>query len=197
MSSDPKKHHYVPECYLKSFSNNQKQFWKRSKDNKKCSICTPGQVAYELDTNRIRSNEILSSYGISDDNLIEKHAFTKQENNFPKILSKIRKYSDGPIVVDKQAYILLLETLVTIKRRNPQTRSEIIQAFIDGYNSTDAVTQFKAYLVQEAKINGESLPEDLDSYLENYVKSRATNPNWVHDMYLLGYLKSDEYDIIV
>ncbi|MFP5040012.1 DUF4238 domain-containing protein [Parasediminibacterium sp. JCM 36343] len=133
--NNPRKHHYLPECYTKAFTNSQKQLWKRKKENNKTTVCTPAQIGYEIDTNKIRTKETLSLNGLEDFYYVEKNAFKKQENNYTNTLVKVIKYSDSPIVIDKFKYHLFLETLLTIKRRNPQSRNAIINAYSEKYNS--------------------------------------------------------------
>jgi hypothetical protein len=192
----PKKHHYVPECYLKAFTNSQKQLWRRTKEVKKASICTPAQVGYEIDINKFKTEEILILHQLSDPNHIEKVAFRRQENNYQKTLSKTIKYADSPFIVDNVNYHLLLETLLTIKRRNPQTRKDIIIAFRKGYNADETIPRFTAYLVEEAKRQNIKLELGVEERVKTYIETRADNPDWLHDMYLTGYLQSIEYDII-
>lgn len=195
-SFKPLKHHYVPECYFKTFLNSQKQMWRKSNGTSKSYLCNPAQVCYEIGINEIKTPEILKNNQLVDSLHIEKYSFVKQENNYHKTVKKLIVHSSVPFAVSKDQYRLFVETLVTIKRRNPKTRTEIINAFTNGYNSEGAVEEFKKYLIEESKKLGIELDIDLDDYVKEYLKSKAGNLQWKHDMYLTGHLKSDSYDVI-
>ncbi len=195
-SNSPKKHHYIPEGYLKFFSNTQKQLWRRNKESTNCSICTPAQVGYEKDGNRIRTKEIFNLAKLTDENQIEKIAFRQLENNYPRILSKLTYFSNSPIIIDKNDYRLFLKSLVTIKRRNPTTRNTLIKSYIDSYNSEEAIPEFKAYLLEEAAKENVILDSKLEALIENYISRRVTNPDWLYDMYLSAYLNPSDFKVI-
>lgn len=189
-----KKHHYVPECYLKAFGNSQKLFWKRRKDVAKASICSTGQVGYEIDSNRMRTEEYLMFNNITDSLHIENVAFRKQENNYAKTLRQITKFSLSPLIIDKEKYRLFIETLVCIKRRNPSTRSLLLEAFREGYKSPTIVEDFKKHISKVAEfIDGDI---DIDKYLSDFLKTKALDPNRLHDMYLNGFLQNEDSAVI-
>jgi hypothetical protein len=195
--NQPRKHHYIPECYLKAFANGQKQLWKRNFDNNKTTICSPAQVGYEFDVNKTRTEEILVLNGLNDYYHVEKWSFEKQENNYTNILAKAIKFSDSSITIDKYKYRLFLETLLTIKRRNPATREIIINGLIDGYNSKETVPQFKAYLLEEASKHNVILEEGIDERIKNYIADKLTSPDRLHDTYLSAFIESSDHDTII
>lgn len=195
-TNPPRKHHYIPECYLKSFSNLQKQLWRRSKDISKCSLCSPSQIGYEKNGNRIRTIEIFNLAKLTDENYIEKNAFRQMENNYPLILSKLISFSNSPIVIDENDCRLFLKALVTIKRRNPTTRNILIQSYIESYNSDEAIPEFKAYLLEEAAKENILLNSNLEEIIENYIRSRVKNLDWLYDMYLSAYISPSDFKVI-
>jgi hypothetical protein len=192
--SNPKKHHYVPECYLKSFGNTQKTFWRRKKDIAKATICTAAQVAYEIDSNKIRTEEYLMFNDISDHHYIEKFAFKKQENNYSKTLNQITKFSLSPLIIDKEKYRLFIETLVCIKRRNPSTRNMLIETFRQAYDSPTIIEDFKKYLYKASEYVDNDI--DVDKYIDNFMQNKAKEPSRLNDMYLTGFLKNEDNTII-
>ncbi len=99
--NEPKKHHYVPECYLKLFTNSKKEFWKLNKTFKTIKVCTPGMVCYERDLFKIKKDETLVFNNILDRNYVEKDVFKQQENNYGKVIHKIIKFSQNSFVVEK------------------------------------------------------------------------------------------------
>lgn len=49
MKNSPKKHHYVPECYLKSFVDHKNNFWYLNRKESKTKLTMPSKVCYEED----------------------------------------------------------------------------------------------------------------------------------------------------
>ena len=194
--NSPKKHHYIPEVYLKYFANKQKQLWRRDKNKIKCSICTPAQVGYEKDGNKLRTKEMFELSELTDVYHIEKTAFKRQENNYPKVLSKINQYSTEPLVIGSSEYFLYLKPLVTIKRRNPTTRMHLTETYLNAYNSEDAIPQFKKYLIEEAAKENVVLEDGVENRIRDYIESRVSNPDWMYDMYLSAFLNPIEYKVI-
>lgn len=194
-SNPPRKHHYIPECYLKGFGNAQKQFYRRSKKYSKTSICSPAQVGYEINLFTIKNDETLALNGLSDLNYIERFSFKKQENNYSKILLKIAKKSDFPLKVEKECYNLFIETLITIKRRNPTTKDILIKSLIDNHSIIKSVPVYREYLLEEAFKYNIKLEDGLDEKIEKYIREKGMNPSYQYDMYLSGFLNKDDFYI--
>ena len=192
--SIPKKHHFLPECYLTPFTDSKRKFWKKVNGRSKLYHVTPGQVGYEIDSNKIRTKNPILFENISDEYFIEKEAFKKQENNYGQVIKSITKYLTTPQLIEKTKYHLFLETLVTIKRRNPVSRQSIISAFRSSINQPDYVSQFRSFLKEE--IGEENMPENVDRYIQNYLETEARNPDRLYDMYLSAYLNQKEYTTI-
>ncbi|WP_343670137.1 DUF4238 domain-containing protein [Chitinophaga sp.] len=182
----PKKHHFVPVCYLRTFTNAQKSFWKKRIDNGRISITTPSKVCYEEDANRFNVEQSLYFNGITDEYHIEKHAFKFQENNYGKIISKITTYQSEPLILEAKIYRLFIETLVTIKRRNPSFREGLINTFRQGHTSEEGVKKFKQFLAGVSECTGVEIPSDQK--IREMLKNRAQDSSYLHDMYLTGYL---------
>ncbi len=194
MEASPKKHHYIPECYLNAFADSKKKFWKKRNDNGIISESNPAKVCYEIDANRIRNKSSLIFSNLQDEYFIEKMAFRRQENNYPTVLSKLIKYSDFPLIVDKNKYHLFLETLITIKRRNPTSRKRLIGGFIDSRTSSEAIEAFKKELGREFKIT--HFTPEMDNQIKYFFENEAQNPDTLHDMYLSAYVNKTEYTTI-
>lgn len=194
MVNPPKKHHFVPQFYLKQFTSTQKSFWKKRIDYDKISITNPTKVCYEHDANRFRFLESLLTNNITDEYYVETQAFKYQENNYNRIIRSLLKYQDAPKIIDKAEYQLFLETLLTIKRRNPSSRKGIIKNFRDGYN-TEEGRQKLLQLYSEATGNTEIDPVTRAN-IEQLMTSRSQNPDHLHDMYLSAFVPNDEYTTI-
>jgi len=195
-SSEPRRHHYIPQCYLKFFGNTQKQFWRRSNETRKSSICSPIQVGFETDYFKIRNEETMWRNNLKDYYHVEKYSFARQENNYTSTLLKVNRFSSKPLIIDKANYRLFLETLVTIKRRNPKTRETLINTFIESHKLKDTKAQFKQYLLEEAAKNNVILEEGIDSRIEEYIKNKGTNFDYQSDAYLSAFFNKDDYNVI-
>lgn len=194
MNNPPKNHHYVPQCYLNSFANSQKKFWKLRNDNSRISETMPVKVCYEVDANRIRNKQFLEINHLEDEYFIEKNSFKYQENNFSKVLPTLIKFSKEQIIADKTKHQLFLETLITIKRRNPDSRNKIIQAFKEGYKTQGGIKRFLENFAEESGI--QKIPPEIETYIKNYLANESQDPNRLHDMYLSAYLSKVDYTTI-
>jgi len=194
MNNVPSNHHYISQCYLKQFANHQRQLWKKKKDGINITRCTTAQICYEKDAFKIRTNETLSINSISDKNHIELHSFKKQENNYGKNIAQILKYSNAPTVIDKNAYSLFLETLVTIKRRNPFTRTIIVNSLLENIQNGTYKSELKKGILEDGY--NENLNFDIDTYLEQHVQNTRNNDDKMHDMYLSTFIDINEDSMI-
>lgn len=194
MNNPPKNHHFVPKCYLSSFTNSQNNFWKKRNDNGRLSLTNPTKVCYEPNANRIRTKQILHLNNLTDAYYIEKNAFKTQENNYGKIITKLLKFKSEPQIVNKIHYQLFLETLLTIKRRNPLSRFEIIEKFKASFKYEGGVKEFFNFLSEETGVK--KLTPEVEEFIKTYLSVEAQNPDRLHDMYLSAFINQRDYDTI-
>ncbi len=186
MTKQPINHHYVPICYLKSFSNFQNQMWRRKKDKPKASPCSPSQICYEIDLYKIQKNETLLLNNIDDKYIVEKKSFEKQENRYRKILAEIVKFSTLPRVINKTDYHLFLEFLVTLKRRNPYLKNQLTISLPRKIEQEFKKTDLRDFLKKMSKEVGDDV--DVDAYLENYSTNKVLDSGKLSDLYVSGFL---------
>ena len=191
MTGEPSRHHYVPECYQRGFANTNKQLWTRKKNKANASICTPGMFCYETDANKFKVQETMFFNNLIDQNHIEKNSFKKQENEFPRTRKLVTKFSLLPIIIAKDRYRLFLETLISIKRRNPQTRNFLIKKFTESYDYPEGIPTFKKFIQEE--FPGVNV---TDSLIQEYFSIRAKDPDRIYDAYLSVFLSTSDYNII-
>jgi hypothetical protein len=163
-------------------------------DNKRISETMPVKVCYEIDSNRFRTKQLMEINKLSDEYFVEKKSFNFQENNFAKALSLLSKFNNSQIVVDKRKHQLLLETLLTIKRRNPDSRRRIIQAFKESYLTNDGINSFFQYFLEEFGI--QKVTPEIEVYIKKFLSSESQNPNRLHDMYLSAFINKVDYTTI-
>ncbi len=163
-------------------------------ENKIISETMPVKVCYEIDSNRFRTKQLMEINNLSDEYFVEKKSFIIQENNFAKALSHLSKFNNSQIVVDKRKHLLLLETLITIKRRNPDSRNKIIQAFKESYLTNDGIKLFYQYFLDEFGI--QKITPEIEVYIKKFLSTESQNPNRLHDMYLSAFINKLDYTTI-
>ena len=185
--SEPKNHHYVPKVYLKEFSNSFKQFFQKIKKHGNITIKSISQVCYEEYYFKLHKEDNLFLTKFKDHNYIEKNVFKKQENQYPKLLKKITFPSLSLISISKLDASAFLETLITIKRRNPTYRKVIIEDFKKMVTSD----KFRAQAEQGFEISRKIDKIDPELFFENYVKESTTNVEKQSDFYLQVFLDQE------
>lgn len=117
--SDPKKHHFVPECYLNEYSGGKDLYCldlplllERNKISVKCK--NPSQVCYITDFYSIYNVNFfdLSNYDV---NHIETLSFWRLENNYRKIVTNLIKN----LKLNSDHCIQLSDFILQIRIRNP------------------------------------------------------------------------------
>ena len=182
--NNPKNHHFVPEVYLKEFSNSLKQLFQLKKDYKKMSIKSVGQVCYELNYFKVNSKDNLLLHKLKDQYHIEKNVFKKQENTYPKLLKKVTFPTLSFLSIQKSDALFFLEFLITIKRRNPFYRKHIIKHYKE-YVASD---RFKKDVEIGIDISKKIDKIDPLEYLKNYIEEVTISKDKQSDMYLQGFL---------
>jgi hypothetical protein len=109
-----RKHHYVPQCYLKGFARNRSkksQLYVVDSSVKRAFVTTPLNVAAERDFNRIEVDG-------EDPNLIES-SYAEFEANLAPALVRMDAKGDFPDDADRA---LILELVALLAVRNPGRR---------------------------------------------------------------------------
>lgn len=188
--NEPAKHHYVPECYLKIFTNSKGKFWKLNKKYTSIRECSPGMVCYINDLHKIKKVETLIINNITDVNYVEKNAFKKEENNYGRIIHDIIRFSQDPFIISKKEYFLFLQMLVTIKRRNPSVRKDVMEPELrKELKSRLGQKRLKDYIQRLSDSAGDKI--NVDEYFNDYATNRIDDDK-VHDISLSGFFKKDD-----
>ncbi len=150
----------------------------------------PVQVCWELNANRIRDLNYPIFDGVEDPFVVEKTAFAIQENNFQKYLHPLIEFKKAPIKVAYSDHHLFLATLLTIKRRNPNTRRELINQFKNSPKK-EHYDFIKDSIAEEygVRLLTDADEKRIDAFLEN----ESTNPDRLHDMYLNAFLNKETF----
>lgn len=115
----PKKHHFVPECYLKQYGSDAKLYCSNIKTlikyiKKNNPLKEPSQICYDIDLYTI--NEPLE-YNLNDyDELyVESKVLHSSENKYRSIINKI--FDSKELTYDDS--IFLSDFIIQLKLRNP------------------------------------------------------------------------------
>jgi hypothetical protein len=189
--STPTNHHFVPQVYLKEFSNFQKQFYQLIKGYANISIKSIAQVCYKTNYFKLKQEDNLFVLKFKDKNYIEKNVFKKQENGYPKLLKKLTFSSILIPVLTRSEARLLLEIILTIKRRNPSSRKQLIE----DYKQYITSEEFKKAVAPGIEIGKKLDSIDPEVYFEKFIKNIKTNEDKQGDIYLERFV--DEEDNII
>lgn len=189
-------HHYVPQCYLKSFNNIQKNVFTLSKQGKKIISRSCAQICYTPNLYTLTTPFALSEYGVHEDH-IEKESFKIQENKYPKFLSELTKFSLNSFKIGESTIKLILETIATIKRRNPSFGNILKQHVLDSYNDVDRIevfkSMFRSFGAPEDYLQSASFTDYINEFMERF----RQDPRGIHDLYLTGFIDTDSIKNVV
>jgi hypothetical protein len=97
-------------------------------------------------------------------------------------------------VIDKSKYRLFIETILTIKRRNPVFRNEIIEKFKESYKTEEGIKEFLKTLSNDTGIK--HFTAEVENYIRGYLNVESQNPDRLYDMYLSAFVNKTEYNTI-
>ncbi|RIW12597.1 DUF4238 domain-containing protein [Algoriphagus lacus] len=117
--NNPRDHHYVPQCYLREFGNEQKLVCLNllltlKGINVKFSFMEPRQICYIKDYYKIIKTDYfdLNKY---HENHIELNAFSKLENQYRKVIQNIITKQE----VNLEDGLIICDFILNLKIRNP------------------------------------------------------------------------------
>ncbi|MBB6324554.1 hypothetical protein FHS59_000169 [Algoriphagus iocasae] len=181
----PKKHHFVPECYLKQFANDSKLYCSNLEILKTYNKLNnppkePGQVCYEIDFYTI--NEPLE-YDLNnfDDLHVESNVLHSSENRYRKIINKLIDLKE----LCFEDSIFLSDFLIQLKQRNPYFLKNSVNNFSN--NSIKAKTNMLNKLKEDIRFR--HLPKALLIYeIEKKMYEMKSNKNIIRSIQLKGII---------
>lgn len=186
--SDPVKHHYVPEVYLKSFADSKKQFFQLRRKYKKITTKSVGQVCYEKNYFKFQRQEALQINNIDDSLYIEKKIFSGLENKYSFLLNDIVFPSLQPFPMPRKSVELFLKTLFNIKRRNPSLR-KLHSDSLREYLNSDNFLKDAAPAMELSRLIDKIEPAKV---IENYLHEVNTDETRLYDGYLSRFLEDGD-----
>ena len=126
--SEPRKHHFVPEVYLKRFAINKSGdiFSLRVKSeykNQNVKKINKSQVCYEYNKYTFKTDKIINANKLEDPNFIEKNRFAYENKELDLLFDKL-DYSKKLFVSEVRK---LIQILLNLKRRNPAFSNEFLK----------------------------------------------------------------------
>lgn len=115
----PRKHHFVPECYLNQFGSNSKLYCSnleilKTQKKKNNPLRNSGQICYDINFYTI--NEPLE-YNLNefDELHVESKVLNSSENKYKKIINKLLEQKE----LNLNESIFLSDFIIQLKQRNP------------------------------------------------------------------------------
>lgn len=188
-----KKHHYVPQCYLKNFTQMSQLYVldirKVQKGYKELPIAKhTGMICYFNDYYTIEPNDGNDQFRLNDyDSLfIESKVLSQLENRYGKIFEKLSK----GISLSSLEAINLIDFIIQLKLRNPYWMKETLEkrkeSFIDA-----AMDNLQA----EKYINNprfQHIPTQLKQAVADWVRrENKANPKFSKQMQLYSLIERD------
>lgn len=185
--NESKQHHYVPKVYLKGFTNESGNFFQYDLKHKKISVRKSSQVGYEIDYFKIQRLETKTINQIDDEYIIEKKAFVEQENFYQKLVCEVVGTTHNLFTFSIESCVLLLKTLITIKRRNPSVKEKMTGAMKNHVESGEFENQVAPYMDLARQID----KKDPAPYIEKIKNQFLNEPSKASDLFTLGFLEPD------
>lgn len=185
--NEPRLHHYVPKVYLKGFTNERGDLFQYDIKYKRISVKKPSQVGYEPDYFRILRPETKTINQIDDDYVIEKKSFVKQENLYQALVNDVTRATIDSFPIENENCELLLETLITIKRRNPSVKCLMTEALKKHVASGKFESQVAPYMELARQID----KKDPAPYIEKVKDQFLNEPSKAIDLYTTSFLEPD------
>lgn len=194
--SEPRKHHFVPEVYLKRFAINKSGdlFSLRVKseyENQNVKRVNKSQVCYEYDKYTFKTDKIINANKLEDPNFIEKNRFAYENNELELLFDKI-DYSKNLFVSEVRK---LIQILLNIKRRNPVFSNEFLKL-----DANQNILDMNIERLEKDLIKAGMLEERMESVI-NKVRNEMTenleNEDYKLDLYrnnLLNFNNEIDHD---
>ena len=188
--SEPVKHHYVPQIYLKRFSLNPNgDLYTLKKDSKYLTttkLTNKSKICYELKRYTFDNEEIIEKYKIGDPNIIEKTCFKYENSELEELFDKIDYHKK----FTKTQFEKLVRIIINIKTRNPVFSENFknFNPYSDNVRKeTKKVEDDAIELCKKLGINPELVQVTTKKVLDKF-----KNENYVKNIYRAGIYTNEE-----
>lgn len=188
-SNKPRKHHFVPRCYLSGFTENGHLYAVNITNVKKgyqrqLLKNTPTQICYELDYYTV-SDDLYSELGKGtnfDSFFIEEKVLTSYESKFPKILKALLE--DRQLILKDAVW--LSDFIIQLKLRNPYWLKNTINKNLSDWLDK-ASSAVKEDLEKEERY--QRIPSEIKNFLIKKILEDSKNEKFAKRMQLTSLLK--------
>jgi len=188
--SEPKKHHFVPQGYIRLFCNKNGKVYsfrpKKKEKYEKIKESSPRSICYKKNQYTINDIETLKRRGHSDPYILEKKGFPYEQNFIKEISNKIDKQEplSSPEIV---SFIQFIRSMTSRNDRLKQLIHDpsVIDPIIEDYKR-----KVKEIGYNKAEQMNES-PEIIDDVFENFFEKAfeiVTSQEGLDMTYNLGLL---------
>jgi len=188
--SEPVKHHYVPQIYLKRFSLNKNGDVYTLKTSSKypntTKLTNKSKICYGLKRYTFDDQEIIERYNIEDPNIIEKSCFSYENEELEELFDKIDHHKK----FTKTEFERLVRILVDIKMRNPVFSEKFIDFDPKSNKVQKETKKFRDEAVQFCKMLG--LNTDLVNQAVEVVCEKYKDQNYLQNVYRAGIYGNEE-----
>lgn len=182
--SEPVKHHFVPQIYLKRFSLNKNgdifTLKKNSNYSASTKLTNKSRICYEAKRYTFDNKEIIERYKITDPNIIEKSCFSYENKELEDLFDKIDHHKK----FTKTQFERLVRIIVDIKMRNP-VFSESFKKFDP---KSDKVQKETKKILEEAVefCKRAGLSTDIVKRAEEAVYKKYEDEKYLKNVYRAG-----------
>lgn len=179
----PKKHHFVPQCYLRQFVEQDKLYVldiSKVKRNikKEIKLVTPAQICYLPNYYTIRHDSVVNTFRLDQfsDMYIELDLFSLVEGKYAKIVSSLIEKCELPVA----DLILLSDFIIQLKLRNPYWEEKVIENKKEEWLNA-AMIDITSKSNQDPRFS--KIPNEVkEKILANTRKSNLDNPNYAREV---------------
>ncbi len=178
----PRKHHFVPQCYLRLFLNDDHLFIldiAKVKGNVKKEIktATPGQICYLPDYYTLIPSAVSNTFRLHEhhDMFIEQDVFLTLENKYAKIVSLLIEKNELSV----KELILLSDFIIQLKLRNPYWKEKVVEGKKSEWLNA-AMDDITARARKDTRFS--KIPDEVkEKLLDNLRKANIENPHFAKE----------------
>ncbi|CAN5576220.1 hypothetical protein BH10BAC2_BH10BAC2_10240 [soil metagenome] len=187
----PKKHHFVPECYLKNFIVNRYLY---SLDIRKVEKgynahpkkCQAGMICYYEDYYKIQSQLVDTQFKLNEyaDLFIETEVLHKLEQEYTRLFRNITTYNK----LSFKDAVSLSDFIIQLKLRNPYWLENTIESHKDEWIDTAIDNIYEETFMKLERFN--HIPEEIQKKVYDYIRAHSkSDSNYSKKIQLSGLIR--------
>lgn len=186
-----KKHHFVPECYLKNFIREKCLFTldvrKVQKGyNTQCKESQPGMICYLEDYYKIESGSLNNQFQLNgyDDLFIETDVLTNLEGKYGDLWNKITAKQELKLA----EAVNMADFIIQMKLRNPYWFEHTVKKYKDEWIDSAIDSIYKEKFITDPRFA--HIPEGIQKLVYDYVREdNKSDASFSKKMQLFGLIQ--------